>query len=188
MLFLSTKLQNMTLMMVRNGGRAGTVLRPIINPNNLHIDAFYCTSVHAKTEQVLLDIHIRDFSARGIIIDDYRNLSDPDELIRLKPIMDIDFKLEGKTVFAGKQKIGKVAEYAINMESLFVQKLYVQPPVWKGLNASRLVFDRQSVLEVTDSHIVVSGPEVKVNEKASLRVRGGIPNYSANTSLISENE
>ena len=90
-------------------------------------------------------MYVRNFSTRGIIIDDHNHLSDPDELVRLQPIIDLSFELIGKPVLAGTQKIGKVAEYAIDQNSMFIQKLYVQPPVWKGISNNRLTFDRTSV-------------------------------------------
>ena len=186
MLYLSTRLNNLPLLSIRSSGRIGTVLEPIINPHNLHIDGFYCRSAHSKDQLVLLDMHIRDLSAKGIIIDDHNDLSKSEDLVRLQPVMDLKFKLVDKLVLNGKKRIGKVAEYAINIDSLFIQKLYVQAPVWQSINQNRLVFDRTSVLEVTDSHIVVSGPEEKVNSVDKTVLPRFSANYSASTSLINE--
>lgn len=162
---------------------------PIVNPNNLHIDAFYCESYHSKKQKILLDMHVRDFSNKAIIINGDADLSDADDLVRLAPIIELNFEVIGKTVLAGKQKIGRVTEYAIDHDSLFIKKLYVQPPLWKGINSNSLVFDRKSVIEVTDTHIIVSGPEEKVGDVARrLGQRAELTGYSANTSLISEKE
>lgn len=186
MLYLSTRLNNLPLLSIRSSGRIGIVVEPIINPHNLHIDGFYCKSAHSKDQLVLLDMHIRDLSAKGIIIDDHIDLSNPDELIRLQPIIDLKFKLIDKQVLVGKKRVGKVAEYAIDVDSLFIQKLYVQPPVWQSINQNRLVFSRNSVIEVTDSHIIVSGPEETVDTKLSAKAPRLSANYSASTSLINE--
>jgi len=186
MLYLSTRLSNLPLISIRSSGRIGTVIEPIINPHNLHIDGFYCQSAHAKDKLVLLDMHIRDLSNRGIIIDDHRNLSEKEELIRLQPVIELKFKLIDIAVLVGKKKVGKVAEYAIDVESLFIQKLYVQPPVWQSINQNRLTFDRSSVIEVSDTHIIVSGPEEKANSKSKASLPNLAANYSASTSLIKE--
>ncbi len=189
MLFLSTKLYNVALMSIRTGGRIGSVIEPIINPHNLHIDGFYCETFKSKNKQIVLDMQIRDISNKGIIINSQDDPSDEEELVRLKPILELDFKLEGKTVIAGKKKVGKVAEYSIDQDSLFVQKIYVHPPAWKGITTNRLTFGRNSIKEVTDTHILVNGPEVKidVNQKQAIR-QAGLVGYSANTSLMSEKE
>ena len=179
MLYLSTKLTSLPLLSIRSSGRIGTVIGPIINPHNLHLDGFYCQAMHSTSKLILLDMHIRDLSNHGIIIDDHRDLSEPGDLIRLKPIIDLGFKLVDKPVVSNKKKIGKVTEYAIDKESLFIQKLYVQPPVWQSINQHSLTFDRNSVIEVTDTQIVVSGPEVTETQKKTIGVPKIAPNYSA---------
>jgi hypothetical protein len=186
MLYLSTKLTNAPLLSIRNSGRVGTVLSPIINPHSLHIDAFYCKTSQSLSQTVLLDMFIREISPSGFIIDDHNNLSDKEELVRLTEVLRINFQLLNKLVLSGKRKIGRVSEYSVDKESLFIQKIYVEPPVWQSLNKSQLTIDRNSIIEVTDSYIRISGPE----EKASLKSAAMSPflskDYSANTSLINE--
>jgi hypothetical protein len=187
MLYLSTKLTNLPLLSIRSSGRIGTVIEPIINPHNLHIDGFYCQAIHSSNKLILLDIHVRDLSPAGIIIDDHQDLSESEDLVRLKPILELNFKIIDKPVVSSKKKIGKLVEYAIDKESMFVQKLYVQPPVWQNINQSRLTFDRSSVIEVSDTQIVVSGPEETDKAKRTVKVPGITANYSsANSSLTNE--
>lgn len=186
MLYLSTRLHNIPLLSVRSGGRIGTVIEPIINPHNLHIDAFYCESAHIKGAQILLDMYVRDISSRGIIIDDHNDLSDPGELIRLQPIIDLNFQFENKDVLVNKRKIGKVIEYAVDTNSLFIQKIYVQPRIWQSLSQDRLTFDRLSVLEVTNTYIAFSGPEVRSSQTKNAINPKLAGDYSASTSAISE--
>lgn len=187
MLLLSARLHNIPLLSVRTGARIGTVLAPIINPNNLHIDAFWCETVHSKSNVILLDMDIREFSMKGIIIDDHLGLSDPEDLVRLKTVLEIDYNLIGKSTMASKRKLGKVSDYAIDTASLFIQKIYVQPPVWKsGLDGNKLTFDRISVIEVTDTHIVVSGPEEKATKKFTVGSKTKLAGYSASSSFTSE--
>ena len=185
MLYLSTKLQNIPLLSIRSGGRIGTVIGPIINPHNLHIDGFYCQIVQVQEPVILLDINVRDITGKGIIIDDHVDLSTPDELVRLKSVIDLRFTIEDKQALVNKKKIGKVIEYAIDVKSLFIQKLYVQPPVWSSFKQERLTFDRVSIIEVTDSYIAFRGPEV--TEKAKIPSFNKVgADYSASASTMSE--
>jgi hypothetical protein len=186
MLFLSTKLSNIPLLSIRTAGRIGTVLKPIINPHNLHIDAFFCQVPRSQKPQVLLDMFVREVSPAGLITNEHDDLSEPEDLVRLQPIIKLNFELIGKTVVSGKKKIGKVAEYAVDKDSLLIQKLYVQPPMWQSLNQSRLTIDRQSVLEVTNTTIKVSGPEEKVGEAKPVKAPLMATDYSASASLIKE--
>lgn len=186
MLYLSTKLSNIPLLSIRTAGRIGMVLKPIINPHNLHIDAFYCQVPRSQKPVVLLDMFVREISPPGLITNEHNDLSEPEELVRLQPILKLQFELVGKTVLSGKKKLGKVAEYAIDKDSLFIQKLYVQPPAWQSLTQNRLTIDRQSVLEVTNSYIKISGPEEKAVETKLAKAPLLATDYSASTSLIKE--
>ncbi|MFO0882080.1 MAG: hypothetical protein U0491_01385 [Candidatus Saccharimonadales bacterium] len=186
MLYLSTKLYDIPLLSIRSGGRIGTVIKPIINPHNLHVDGFYCQAVQSNVPVVLLDINVRDISPRGIIIDDHVDLSTPDELVRLKPVLDMNYGLEDKAALVNKKKIGKIIEFAIDSKSLFIQKLYVQPRVWGSLKQDRLTFDRQSIIEVTDTYVSFKGPEVKDAISLPRFNRATGADYSANASTMSE--
>lgn len=186
MLYLSTKLSNFPLLSIRTGGRIGSVLEPIINPHNLHLDGFYCKAPQSQKPLILLDIFVREISPRGLIIDDHNNLSEPEELVRLQPILDLRFNLINKAVLCGKKRLGKVAEYAIDKDGLFIQKLYVQPPVWQSIKQDRLVISRNCVLEVTDSYIKVSGPEEKAKNKNVIKAPRLMTDYSASASLTNE--
>ena len=183
---MSTQLSNIPLLSIRTAGRIGLVLEPIINPHNLHIDGFFCRMPRSQQPLILLDMFIREISLSGIIINEHGNLSEPEELVRLQPILKLQFKLVGKTVLCGKKKLGKVSEYAMDSNGLFIQKIYVQPPVWQSLNQSQLTIGRSSILEVTNTHIKVSEPVVKAETKKAVASPIFATDYSANASLIEE--
>lgn len=190
MLFLSTKLYNVPLFSIRSGGRIGSVTEPIINPHNLHIDGFYCQTPNGHNNEVLLDIYIRDISSRGIIIDDHNNLSSPDELVRLQPVINLNFSLVNLNAVVSKKKVGKISQFAVDTESLFIQKFYVQPRGWQSFKTDSLTFDRTSVVEVNNAAIIFKGPEVK--DTKAIRIGSPGPKLetdysaSANASAISE--
>jgi hypothetical protein len=183
MLYLGSNIPKLKLLSVRHAGQIGTVLSPIINPDNLHIDGFYCETLHSQEPLVLLDMFIRDFSPNGIIIDDHTDLGHPDELVRLQSVLKISYSLPGKKVVASGKTIGKITDYSIETKSLYIKKLYAQPYVWRNPKASTLTFDRSSIIEVTDTRITVRGPEEEQKSKLRLQMPYSMP---AKTSLISE--
>jgi len=160
MLQLSQTLLNRPIMSLRTGGRIGTTLATIINPNNLKIEGFYCQDAFDKKRRaVLLYQDIRDLVPQGIAVNDHDVLTSPDELIRLKEIMEHNFELLGKPVFsASKQKLGKVNDYATDAETMYVQKLYVSRSVIKSLTTGSLSIDRSQILEITNRKIIVQDP------------------------------
>lgn len=186
-LFLSTKLYDVPLFSIRSGGRIGTVTSPIINPHNLHIDGFYCTTPRDETPMVLVDIDVRDISTRGIIINDHQDLTDPKDLVRLKKVLELQFDLINKNAVVNNKKVGKITQFAIDIESLFIQKFYARPRGWQSFKTDSLTFDRSNVVEVTESAVVFKGPEVAEQEQAKINPAvSPEAGYSASASTISE--
>jgi sporulation protein YlmC with PRC-barrel domain len=97
-----------------------------------------------------------DILPQGIVINDYEDLSDPDELVRLKEILELHFELLGKSVVTtNKEKVGKVSDFAADSQTLFVQKLYVNQSILKSLNTGQLSIDRNQIIEITNKKIII---------------------------------
>ena len=160
MLLLTNTFLNQKVMSLRNGRPVAVTLQPIINPNNLKIEGFYCQdSVDKNLTLVLVSQDIRDILPAGLVVDDHEVLAEPHDLIRLKPIMDINFSLTGKSVVTEeKKRIGKVNDYACDSETLYVQKLYVSQPLIKSFSGGNLSIDRNQIVEITNRQIVIKDP------------------------------
>ncbi|HEY8999662.1 MAG TPA: hypothetical protein VIM53_05115 [Candidatus Saccharimonadales bacterium] len=160
MLQLSNMLINRPVLSLRTGTEVATAVSPIINPNNLKIEGFYCQdSFNRKHTLVLVEQDIRDILPQGIVINDFDVLVSPEELVRLRDIMDIDFTLIGKPVVtADKTRMGKVGDFATDVDSMFIQKLYVTRSMIKSLTSGELGVDRSQIIEITRKQIVISNP------------------------------
>jgi len=157
MLRLSESLLNKPIMSLRTGQPVGTVHAPIINPNNLKIEGFYCNDRFSKDELVLLYQDIRDVIPQGFVVDDHDVLTSPGELVRLKEILDIGFSLIGKPVVTlSNHRVGKVSDYATELETMYVQKIYVTQSLMKSLSGGNLGVDRSQINEITDRKIVIN--------------------------------
>jgi sporulation protein YlmC with PRC-barrel domain len=157
MLQLSESLLNKPIMSLRTGQPVATAVEPIINPNTLKIEGFYCTDRFNKEELILLYQDIRDIIPQGFVIDDHDVLALPAELVRLKDIMDLGFTLIGKPVVTlSKQRVGKVSDYATEMETLYVQKIYVSQSMFKNFTGGSLGIDRNQINEITDKKIIIN--------------------------------
>jgi len=147
-------------MSLRTGGQVATTTGAIINPNNLKIEGLYCQDAFNKKQRlILLYQDIRDVIAQGVVVNDHDVLTDPDELIRLKDILAINFELKGKPVFTdSKEKLGKVNDYATETTTMFIQKLYISQSIIKNFSGGGLSVDRSQIIEVTNRKIVVQDP------------------------------
>ncbi|HUY53021.1 MAG TPA: PRC-barrel domain-containing protein [Candidatus Dormibacteraeota bacterium] len=156
MLILNSMLQNISIRSLRTGQSLGKTTSFLINPANLKIEALKCNITNSKTELFLLNQDIRDISNNIIVINDYDVLSEADDLIRLKSLIDLDFTIIGKPVITKNgQRIGKVREFSIDNIGFYIQKLYVTQPLYKNLYGYQLVVDRGQIIEVTNSKIVI---------------------------------
>lgn len=156
MLQLSSYFLNKPVLSLRSGTPIAQVAAPIINPKNLKIEGFYCEDMDSDNMLILLIQDIRELSKKGYIVDDFDVLVTPDELVRLQDVMEIQFELMKKRVeTVDKTKVGKVHEYAVDSNSMYIQKMYVSQPFWKNLAGGSLSVDRSQVIEVTRKRIII---------------------------------
>lgn len=159
MLQLSGALTNKAVLSLRTGTQVATVTAPIINPSNLKVEGFYCQDYFSKSMLVLLYQDIRDLLPDGFVINDHDVLTQPHELIRLKDVMSLNFQLIGKQVeTASKEKIGKISDFAVEVETMFIQKLYASQSLLKSFTGGSLSIDRNQIIEITNRRVVINDP------------------------------
>ncbi|HSW36849.1 MAG TPA: hypothetical protein VLG37_00585 [Candidatus Saccharimonadales bacterium] len=157
MLQLSGSLLNKSVLSLRTGLPIATVTSTIFNPNNLKIEGFYCQDRFNKQELILLYQDIRDTLPQGFVVNDHDVLSEPEELVRLKDVLDLRFELIGKQVeTVSHQKVGKVSDYAVEMTTMYVQKIYVSQSILKSFTGGNLSIDRSQVQEITPKRIIIN--------------------------------
>lgn len=157
MLHLSASLLNKSVLSLRTGTPVAHILGPVINPDNLKIEGFYCEDRFDKRQLILLYQDIRDVLPQGYVINDHDVLVEPEELVRLKKVLDLDFQIIGKQVVTlSKEKVGKVSDYAAETETMFIQKIYVSQSILKNLTGGSLSIDRSQVNEITPRRIIIN--------------------------------
>jgi sporulation protein YlmC with PRC-barrel domain len=156
MLKLTAALINKQVLSLRTGARIAVVTRPLINPDILKIEGLYCIDRFNGQTMILLYQDIRELSPSGYIVDDNDALSVPSDLVRLKDIIAIDYELIGKQVVTtSKEKVGKITDYAVEIETMYIQKLYVEQSLLKSFTGGSLSIDRSQIQEVTNSKVVI---------------------------------
>jgi uncharacterized protein YrrD len=159
MLKLSESLVGKPVMSLRTGQAIATTVSAIFNPNNLKIEGFYCQDKFSRKELILLYQDVRDVIPQGLVVNDHDVLVEASELVRLKSVLDIGFELIGKQVITlSKHRLGKVVDYAVEVETMYVQKIYVSQGIIKGLTRGSLSVDRSQVNEITNKKIIIDDP------------------------------
>lgn len=164
MLRLSSQITNVPVFSLRTGGPIATAVEPIINPNNLTVEGWYCTDRFDKKTLILLTKDLRDFVPKGMAVNDHEDLVDPGELIRLQDVLKLDYTLIGKAVATNQgRKLGRVGDYAVDVDSFIIQKIYVDRPVYRSLTDGQLSIDHSQVVETTPKKIIVKEADVRAN-------------------------
>lgn len=157
MLQLSASLLNKPVLSLRTGSPVAQVLATLINPNNLKIEGFYCKDRFSDKSMILLYQDIREFIPKGYVVNDHDVLSEPEDLVRLTDVIKLNFDLIGKPVVTlSKEKIGKITDYAVEIETMYIQKIYVTQSILKNFTGGSLSVDRSQINEVTDKRVIIN--------------------------------
>ncbi len=165
-------------MSLQTGTQVGTAVGHIIDPRRLNIIAFYCEGPLIDfTPAILHTTDIREFSSIGVIVDSADNIMPPDDLVRLKEIIEYHFEIEGKQVVEeGGHKLGKVSGYTVDSESFYIVKLHVKPTFLQSFGSAELLIDRTQIREINDKQIVVRRATAQDEERAHFSPMPSIDN------------
>ncbi len=161
LMILGQQLLDKPVLSLRTGAPVATVTSIIVNPNNLKIEGWHARDINRKTDGILLSQDIRDVVMQGFAVNDHDAISSPEDLVRLKPILDLNFELIGKPVYTeDKKRLGKVTDYAFDKNSFFIQKIYVGQSLVKSFSGGSLIVDRSQIIEITHKRITVKEASV----------------------------
>jgi sporulation protein YlmC with PRC-barrel domain len=168
MLVLKDRVIDVPVMSLQTGDEIARTETPIIDPRQLVIVAFYCQGPRLDHNPSILHVDdIREVSSLGYIVDSADNLMPPDDLVRLKEILDFHFELIDKQVVEDTgRKVGKVIDYTVDTKSCHILQLKVAPSIWRALQTAEVIIGRRQIVEINDSTIVVKAPTIKAKEKA----------------------
>lgn len=178
MLLPRDRLLNLPIMSLQTGTQVGTAVGHIIDPRRLDIVAFYCEGPLIDFAPAILHTtDIREFSSIGLIVDSADNIMPPDDLVRLKEIIDYHFELEGRPVVEeGGHKLGKVGGYTVDSESFYVVKLHVKPTFLQSFGRAELLIDRTQIREINDKQIIVRRATIQDEERTPFKPMPTIDN------------
>lgn len=154
---LSGSLLSKQVMSLRTGTPIATVTSAIFNPNSLKVEGFYVEDKFDRSQLILLYQDIREIIPQGFVVNDHDVLAEAEELVRLKDVLELNFELIGKQVETiAKEKVGKVTDYAVETETMYVQKIYVAQSILKSFTGGSLSIDRTQINEITPRRIIIN--------------------------------
>lgn len=154
---MSSMVIDKDVLSLRTGFAIARTESVIINPDNLKMEGFYCLDSADKQQLILLYQDVRDILPQGLVVNDHDVLAAPEDLIRLRKILELNFDLIGKHVeTTSGEKVGKVADYAFESSTMYIQKLYVSQSILKSFTGGNLSIDRSQINEITPKKVVIN--------------------------------
>ena len=165
MLLSGTQLVGIPVMSLQTGKELAVISQSVINPHNLSVIAYRIAGQHLDHDpSYLRTADIREIGGLGIIVDSSDEFIEPDDIITDKKIYDMEFELEGKHVVDDRRnKVGKVSDYIVDVDSFVVMQLVVKRPLLKSLTDDELIVHRSQIVEITDEKIVIKSGKVKAH-------------------------
>lgn len=178
MLILGSRLKGTAVMSLQTGTRLASVTQPIINPSNLTILAYEVDGpLLAEQPSFLRIADIREMGHLGMIIDSNDELIGLDDVITIKKVHDLNFKLIGLQVIdETKRKLGKVEDFTIESDSFVIQQLHVKRGLLRGLTDTGLLVHRSQIIEINDTTVIVKTTAKKIHEPVIQSLRNDYVN------------
>lgn len=178
MLILGSRLLQTPVMSLQTGTRLASTLHPIIDPSNLRILAYEIEGpLLSENPSFVRTDDIREYGRIGMIINASDELIGLDDVIQIKKVHSLHFKLIGMHVIdEQKRKLGKVDDYTLETGNFLIQQLNVRRGFIKGITDTGLLINRSQIIEINNQAIVVKAPTVKSTEPVMETIRGEFVN------------
>jgi uncharacterized protein YrrD len=164
MLLIGSKLIGMPIMGLQTGTKLAETKSPIINPANLKIIAYEVEGPLLSERPAFIRIaDVREISRLGMIIDSNDEFVGLNDVIKIKEIYDLNFKLIGLNVIdERKHKLGKIESFNVDSDDFTIQQINVKQGLIKSLSEAGLLINRSQIVEINDYQIVVKSAAKKL--------------------------
>jgi uncharacterized protein YrrD len=173
MLMLGSRFKDTPVMSLQTGTKLAAVTTPIIDPAHLKIVAYQVDGpLLSEHPSYLRTADIREMGSVGMIIDSNDEFIGADDVIKIKDLLETDFKLIGMPVIdEHKHRLGKVEDYTLETGDFVIQQLNVKRGILQGIVDTGLLIHRSQITEINDSAIIVKSTKKKSVEPVMQSVR-----------------
>lgn len=171
MLILGSRLIGTPIMGLQTGTQLAVAKSPVIDPNNLRIIAYEVEGTLLTEKPSFIRIaDVRELSDVGMIIDSNDEFVGLHDVIAIKNIYKLGFKLLGLNVIdEAKHKLGKVSDYSLEVGSFVVEQLNVSRGIIKSLTETELLIHRTQIVEINNENIIVKSIAEKLQPIADAK-------------------
>ncbi len=162
-------------------GEIARVTEPIVDPNSLKVIGFKLEGKLIRDEvgDILPIDSVREFSRLGMIVDSIDEFVKAEDVMRIQKVLELNFALIGLKVVTRKgTKLGKVADFVVDVGSWYIQQIVVQRPFMKAFFDPELTISRKKIVEVTDYEVIIKDEHDRVKSKVEkVNAADFVPNF-----------
>jgi len=108
-----------------------------------------------------------------IMIETAEKVGAPDEIIRIKEVLDKDISLiESKVIDEDERYMGKIRDYSINLKTMRLERLYVATSGFLKIIPGDLMIPESDIVKIEKNRVIVRGGRVKGGKKVSNYAKG----------------
>lgn len=153
---LASDVIKMQIFSLRLGGPIAVVEKILLDEAHLRIRILILRVMGEKQLGYLLPGDIRLSEQKKMIVDSEEKISEKNEVIRDRPIIERDLTLFNMIVVtvSGK-KLGRIENYAFENTSYLVTKLYIRTNLIKNFIHDNLIIDRADIVDIKNDRVIV---------------------------------
>lgn len=158
----ASQMKSLPIISLQTGGTVAWTKGLILDMGSFEIRAYRCDQEGSSSKLILLARDIRQLAADCVIIDSEDELTEAQDIVRLKDMVEESYDpLDKPVVSDAGRKLGNVEDYTINLETQRVQKLHVRQSIIKSWLGNNLIIDRTQIIDITPKQIIVRDATVK---------------------------
>ncbi len=140
----------------------GVVEDIIVNPDNGEFAGILVREGFGKKHlKTLPQKDLLSITSEYYLISEYGALGEVDEIVRLKEILDRDISIVGaKTYTVSGKYLGKCRDFTLNLTSMKIDKIYVDPPMLSAAMREHVIAFPQ-IVSIEKDKITVEDAFVK---------------------------
>lgn len=134
----------------------GMVKRVLIDPSDGAFVGLAVNALHNNKEMYIPLTEIKGFGQGLIIIEELSSLSDSEEVIKIKEVLESEPKIANSLVVTENgQKLGRVEDATLDLRIAQLKKIYVNPRYLKGILGDQLIIDAKQIVAIEQERIIV---------------------------------
>lgn len=172
---LASEFEHTTIITKQERAVLGSLKDVIVNPDTGDAIglSFYVTGAKHKV-MVVNTSDITGIGTNFIMIESTDNTSEPDEIIRIKEVLDKDIEIVGsKVVDEDERHLGKVSDWSVSLKNMRLERLYVTSSSLVKMLTQDLIIPANDIVKIEKGRVIVRSGSVKSGKKVTNIVKTG---------------